>query len=45
VISDGYRHASINEMIVRPEAQGQGTGRELLLRLLARCHAQGSRLR
>jgi GNAT superfamily N-acetyltransferase len=43
VISDGCLHAYINEMIVRPEAQGQGIGRELLLRLLARCHAQGIR--
>jgi ribosomal protein S18 acetylase RimI-like enzyme len=43
VISDGCLHAYINEMIVLPEAQGLGIGRELMLRLLARCHAQGIR--
>ena len=43
VISDGCLHAYINEMIVLPEAQGQGVGRELLLRLLARCQAAGIR--
>jgi len=43
VISDGCLHAYIKEMIVQPEVQGMGIGRELLLRLLARCQAQGIR--
>lgn len=41
LISDGRLHAYVNEMIVRPDRQGRGIGREILRRLLARCHAAG----
>jgi GNAT superfamily N-acetyltransferase len=41
VISDGRLHAYVNEMIVAPSHQGRGIGREILRRLLGRCHAAG----
>lgn len=41
LISDGHLHAYVNEMIVLPEAQGRGIGREILRRLLAHCAAAG----
>lgn len=41
LISDGVLHAYVNEMIVHPDAQGQGLGSRLLKELLALCHAAG----
>lgn len=39
VISDGVLHALITEMIVQPEYQGQGIGRQILEDLIAKCTA------
>lgn len=41
VISDGGLHAFITEMIIAPEFQGNGLGRNLLDRLVAHCLAHG----
>ena len=41
VLSDGVLHAFIVEMIVLPEYQGQGIGRQVLERLVARCLESG----
>lgn len=41
VISDGYLHAFITEMIVRPQYQGQGLGAALLGAIIADCQAAG----
>ncbi|MDT9001833.1 GNAT family N-acetyltransferase [Paucibacter sp. APW11] len=41
LISDGVLHAYVNEMIVHPEAQGQGLGSRLLKELLAICQLAG----
>ncbi len=40
-ISDGHLHALIVEVIVDPEWQLRGIGREIMTRLLARCRATG----
>jgi GNAT superfamily N-acetyltransferase len=37
IISDGYYQAFICDLIVHPEYQGKGIGKEILLRLLRRC--------
>lgn len=37
VLSDGLMHALITEMIVLPEYQGRGVGKELLLRITKKC--------
>lgn len=37
VVSDGILHAMIYEMIVLPEYQGQGIGRQILRHLVQRC--------
>jgi len=41
VVSDGYLHAYINEMIVLPDFQRKGIGKEILNRLLQRILEQG----
>jgi len=37
IMSDGILHAMIYEMIVYPDYQGRGIGREILDRLLTKC--------
>ncbi len=37
VLSDGVLHALIVDVIVVPEARGQGIGTEIMKRLIARC--------
>src|SRR4051794_24090151 len=44
LLSDGIYHAFVCEMIVRPTHQGQGIGKEILERLLAKCRAHNIRL-
>ena len=44
VLSDGVYHAFICEMIVHPDNQGKGIGKEILERLVAKCHAHHIRL-
>ena len=44
VLSDGVYHAFICEMIVHSGYQGQGIGREILARLVAKCQAHNIRL-
>ncbi|XHS80111.1 GNAT family N-acetyltransferase [Burkholderiaceae bacterium UC74_6] len=41
VISDGVLHAYLNEMIVAPDQQGLGIGRQILDRLVAHCLYNG----
>ncbi len=40
-ISDGAIHALIVDVIVDPDWQGRGVGREIMTRLIARCDAAG----
>jgi GNAT superfamily N-acetyltransferase len=44
LLSDGIYHAFVCEMIVRPSYQGQGIGKEILERLIAKCRAHNIRL-
>ncbi|NCA77409.1 MAG: N-acetyltransferase [Alphaproteobacteria bacterium] len=37
IMSDGVLHAMIYEMIVHPDYQGKGIGREIMHRLLQKC--------
>lgn len=41
IISDGYLHAFINEMIIDPEWQGRGVGKEILKRLVEKALSHG----
>lgn len=41
VISDGKLHAFVTEMIVHPEYQGSGIGKQLLNAILKKCLAGG----
>lgn len=41
VISDGYLHAYINEMMILPAYQHQGIGREIVERLIERIKSYG----
>ena len=43
VISDGILHAMIYEMIIYPEYQGKGIGKEILNLLVKRCQASNIR--
>ena len=43
VISDGVLHGLVVDVIVVPELQGQGIGRGIMQRLLARCREAGLR--
>lgn len=38
IISDGYLHAFITEMIIHPHYQRQGIGKEILNKLIQKCH-------
>jgi GNAT superfamily N-acetyltransferase len=41
ILSDGVRHAVLLDVIVRPDRQGQGVGRELVARAVDHCLARG----
>ena len=41
ILSDGVIHAYIADVIVDPEWQGRGVGREVMRRLVARCEEAG----
>jgi len=41
VISDGYLHAFITEMIIHPRYQKHGIGKEILSKLLLKCRSAG----
>lgn len=41
IISDGYLHAFITEMIIHPYFQRQGIGKEILDRLICKCRSSG----
>jgi N-acetylglutamate synthase-like GNAT family acetyltransferase len=41
IISDGYLHAFITEMIIHPHYQRQGIGKEILNKLIWKCHNAG----
>ncbi len=43
IISDGYLHAFITEMIIHPNYQRKGIGKEILSKLIQRCHNAGIR--
>jgi N-acetylglutamate synthase-like GNAT family acetyltransferase len=38
IISDGIHHALIVDVIVHPEYQGKGIGKEIMNRLIAKCN-------
>ncbi len=41
VISDGYLHAFITEMIIHPDYQRKGIGKAILIKLICKCHGAG----